>query len=72
MGSKASNFFQSDRPESGGANKDDIKDKSGLHELDRQKVAKNMQDAASDAAGDAQAEGKSGMQNGVESPRNTQ
>ena len=38
MGSKSSHFFQSDRPESGGANKDDIKDKSGLHEQDKQKL----------------------------------
>ena len=38
MGSKSSHFFQSDRPESGGANKDDMKDKSGLHEQDKQKV----------------------------------
>jgi hypothetical protein len=38
MGSKSSNFFQSDRPESGGANKDDMKDKSGLHEQDKQKL----------------------------------
>ena len=38
MGSKSSNFFQSDRPESGGANKDDMKDTSGLHEQDKQKL----------------------------------
>ena len=38
MGSKSSHFFQADRPESGGANKDDIKEKSGLHEQDKQKL----------------------------------
>ena len=38
MGSKSSHYFQSDRPESGGANKDDMKDKTGLHEHDKQKV----------------------------------
>ena len=38
MGSKASSFYQSDRPESGGANKDGIKDKTGLHARDKQKV----------------------------------
>ena len=38
MGSKSSHFFQADRPESGGANKDDIKDKTGLHEQDKQKL----------------------------------
>jgi hypothetical protein len=36
MGSKSSNFYQSDRPESGGANKDGIKDKTGLHARDKQ------------------------------------
>ena len=72
MGSKAHTNFQSDRPESGGANKDDIKDKTGLHDLDREKVAKNMQDAASDASAAAQAQGKTGLQNGVESPQKTE
>ncbi len=38
MGSKSSHFMQSDRPESGGANKDDMKDKTGQHEHDKQKV----------------------------------
>jgi hypothetical protein len=38
MGSKSSHFYQSDRPESGGANKDDMKDKTGQHEQDKQKV----------------------------------
>ncbi len=37
MGSKSSHFYQADRPESGGANKKDIKDKTGLHERDKQK-----------------------------------
>jgi hypothetical protein len=36
MGSKASNFFQSDRPESGGADKDMLREKYGL--IDRDKV----------------------------------
>ena len=31
MGAKSSHFFQADRPESGGANKDGIKDKTGQH-----------------------------------------
>ena len=38
MGSKSSHFMQSDRPESGGANKDDMKDKTGQHEQDKQKL----------------------------------
>jgi hypothetical protein len=44
MGAKASNNFQSDRPESGGANKDDMKDKTGLHELDKQKLGSHRAD----------------------------
>ncbi len=72
MGAKASNNFQADRPESGGANKDGIKDKTGLHDLDREKVAKNMQDAATDASAAAQARGQTGLQNGVESPQKTE
>jgi hypothetical protein len=39
MGSKPSNNFQSDRPESGGADKDMEREKSGLLDLDREKFA---------------------------------
>ena len=70
MGSKASNFFQSDRPESGGANKDEAREKSGLLERDQQKLATSEADR--EAAASAEREGKSGLQNGVESPRNTE
>ena len=38
MGSKSSHFYQADRPESGGANKDGVKDKTGVHEQDKQKL----------------------------------
>lgn len=38
MGRKSSNFYQADRPEYGGADKDDSRDESGLHELDKQKL----------------------------------
>ena len=69
MGSKASNFFQSDRPESGGANHDEAREKSGLLDREQQKVAQS--DAEKQAAGAAEREGKSGLQNGVETPRNT-
>lgn len=68
MGSKASNFFQSDRPESGGANKDEAREKSGLLDRDQQKVAQS--DAEKQAAATQVSEGKSGLQNGVETPRN--
>lgn len=39
---KASNFYQSDRPESGGADKDMIREKTGLHEKDKQKLAQDI------------------------------
>jgi hypothetical protein len=39
MGSKQSNHLQSNRPESGGANKDERLEKSGLLEKDREKFA---------------------------------
>ena len=43
MGGKASNFFQSDRPESGGADKDMIREKSGLLERDKEHFASEQQ-----------------------------
>lgn len=39
MGSKPSNNFQSDRPESGGADRDEIREESGLLEKDKQRFA---------------------------------
>lgn len=39
MGSKPSNNFQSDRPESGGADRDMEREKSGLLDLDKEKFA---------------------------------
>ena len=43
MGGKASNFFQSDRPESGGADKDMQREKSGLLERDKERFASEQQ-----------------------------
>ena len=39
MGSKPSNNFQSDRPESGGADKDNQRQNSGLTDLDKERFA---------------------------------
>jgi type IV secretory pathway VirD2 relaxase len=39
MGGKASNNFQSDRPESGGADRDELREKSGLLDREKQKFA---------------------------------
>ena len=42
MGIKPSNNMQSDRPESGGADRDELREKSGLLERDKQKVAQQQ------------------------------
>lgn len=39
MGSKPSNNFQSDRPESGGANRDEEREKSGLLEREKEEFS---------------------------------
>lgn len=39
MGSKASNNFQSNRPESGGADRDELLEKSGVLEREKQEFA---------------------------------
>ena len=71
MGHKPQHALQADRPESGGADRDDMKEKSGIQELDREKLARSAQEAKQ-ASGAAETEGKTGLQNGVESPRNSQ
>ena len=38
MGSKSSHFYQADRPESGGADRKQIKEESGLHDRDKGKL----------------------------------
>jgi hypothetical protein len=42
MGGKPSNNFQSDRPESGGADHDEIRSENGLLEKDKEKYASDM------------------------------
>jgi hypothetical protein len=42
MGGKASNYMQSDRPESGGADKDMVREKSGLPEREKERFAKEQ------------------------------
>lgn len=41
MGSKPSHAIPSNRPESGGANRDDLQEKSGLLEREKQEFAKS-------------------------------
>jgi hypothetical protein len=49
MGGKASNNMQSDRPESGGADKDMQREKSGMLELDKEKFAEEQVEKRADA-----------------------
>jgi hypothetical protein len=42
MGTKPSNNYQSDRPESGGANRDGERENSGLLEKDKEKFASDQ------------------------------
>lgn len=44
MGGKPSNSMQSNRPESGGADKDEIQEKSGILERDKNKFAAKEQE----------------------------
>lgn len=52
MGSKPSNNFQSDRPESGGADHDEQREKSGLLERDKQEFAASQKDRQQRRSGD--------------------
>ena len=42
MGTKPSTNMQSDRPESGGAERDQVREKAGLMEKDKQKFAEKQ------------------------------
>jgi hypothetical protein len=42
MGMKPSNNYQSDRPESGGADRDGEREKNGLLDRDKEKFASDM------------------------------
>ena len=44
MGGKPSNSMQSNRPESGGADKDEIQEKSGILERDKNRFAAKEQE----------------------------
>lgn len=49
MGGKASNFLQSDRPESGGADKDMQREKSGLPDRDKERFASEQAERQTEA-----------------------
>lgn len=67
MGMKPSNNFQSDRPESGGADKDNQRENSGLLERDKARFA---QDEAEKRANAPSQENTGEPQFTVGSPRN--
>jgi hypothetical protein len=58
MGGKASNYLQSDRPESGGADKDMQREKSGLLDRDKERFAAEQAErhASARAASERRAE----------------
>ena len=58
MGGKASNFMQSDRPESGGADKDMQREKSGLLERDKERFAAEQQERNESQRNESQREQK--------------
>ena len=39
MGGKSSHFYQADRPESGGADRNELREKSGLLDIEKQEFA---------------------------------
>jgi hypothetical protein len=49
MGGKPDNALKADRPESGGADKDMIREKTGLQEKDKQKFAEGQSDEREEA-----------------------
>lgn len=62
MGGKSSHYLQADRPEAGGADKDMLREKSGLLDRDKEKFA--VEEQAKLAAGPENASGQSGKQAG--------
>ena len=60
MGSKPSHQIPSNRPESGGADRDDIQEKSGLLEREKQELAQSDQSKRDARQGDERSDGVSG------------
>ena len=70
MGGKPSNNMQSDRPESGGADKDMAREKSGLLERDKAKFAEEEVEKRADAPEQHQSSKPGHEPFSVGSPRN--
>lgn len=63
MGVKPSNVFQMDRPESGGSDRDDVREQSGLLEREKRKFAADQASRSAQARqSSAPADGAKGTQ----------
>ena len=60
MGGKPSHAIPSNRPESGGANRDDLQEKSGLLEREKQEFAKSEEAKRDASRRDEGSDGTSG------------
>ena len=63
MGGKASNYLQSDRPESGGADKDMLREKSGLPDRDKEKFASDQAARQAEARAASEKKGADSIDN---------
>jgi hypothetical protein len=76
MGGKPSNSMQSDRPESGGADKDMLREKSGLLDRDKQRFATKEHEERVESSARAQREAAEDGEPGapsefsIDNPRN--
>ena len=70
MGGKASNNMQSDRPESGGADKDMLREKSGLLDRDKQRFATKQHEERAEATRGADDESAGQSEFSIDNPRN--
>jgi hypothetical protein len=70
MGAKPSNNMQSDRPESGGADKDMLREKSGLLDRDKQRFATKQHEERAEAVGGSGGESAAPAEFSIDNPRN--
>ena len=76
MGAKPSNNMQSDRPESGGADNDMLREKSGLLDRDKQRFATKQHEERAESSARAQSEAAEGdeaaapSEFSIDNPRN--
>jgi hypothetical protein len=71
MGGKPDNAMESDRPESGGADKDMVREKAGLLDRDTQRVAtKQAEERAAGASAQREEQAGSPSEFSIDNPRN--